>query len=136
MFFARLSSKWRASASRSLRLEEPENLRELARRAVARDIVDFHTMVAVEGIGAFEARLMDISPYGCQIRARSRMIERSERIWVSLPDLGEVEAESMWGLKGLFGCKFLEPIEAETYAGLLPQLQGAHPDLSEETDEA
>lgn len=131
MFFARFVSKRRASASDRLHAEEPADLRELARRAVARDIVDFHTVVAVEGLGAFDARLMDISPYGCQVRAYSRVLERGERIWVLLPTLGEVEAQAMWGLRGLFGCKFVEPVENDLYVGLLPQLQGMHPGLAD-----
>ncbi len=32
----------------------------------------------------------------------------------------------MWGLRGLFGCKFVEPVENDLYVGLLPQLQGMH----------
>ncbi|MBO9671426.1 MAG: PilZ domain-containing protein [Sphingobium sp.] len=105
----------------------------MARRAVARDIIDFHTVVAVEGNGAFDARLMDISPYGCQVRAYSRVLERGERIWVLLPGLGEVEGEAMWGLRGIFGCKFAQPVDSDLYAQLLPQLQGAHPGLNDPT---
>jgi len=129
MFFGRFSSK-RTSVASERAEPAQHDLREMARRAVARDIVDFHTVVAVEGNGAFDARLMDISPYGCQVRAYSHVLERGERIWVLLPGLGEVEGEAMWGLKGLFGCKFSEPLDSDLYAQLLPQLQGAHPGLN------
>jgi hypothetical protein len=130
MFFGRFSSK-RAAAAMAPAQQVAPDLREMARRAVARDIIDFHTVVAVEGNGAFDARLMDISPYGCQVRAYSRVLERGERIWVLLPGLGEVAGEAMWGLRGLFGCKFAEPVDSDLYAQLLPQLQGVHPGLND-----
>jgi hypothetical protein len=59
------------------------------------------------------------------------VLERGERVWVLLPMLGEVEAEAMWGLRGLFGCKFIEPVAAELYGQVLPQLQGTHPGLTD-----
>jgi hypothetical protein len=128
MFFGRFSSK-RAAPDSSLSAR-PADLRELARRAVARDIVDFHTVIAIEGLDALDARLMDISPYGFQCRASCRMLDRGNLVWLLLPIVGERRAEVMWGLKGLFGCRFLEPID-EIYGELLPQLQGSHPGLSE-----
>lgn len=131
MFFGRFSSKRAAAIAINPAQQATPDLREMARRAVARDIIDFHTVVAVEGSGAFDARLMDISPYGCQVRAYGRVFERGERIWVLLPMAGEVAGEAMWGLKGLFGCKFAEPVDADLYALLLPQLQGTHPGLND-----
>ncbi len=137
MFLNRLSSAFSRSrrtalAPATLQPAAPGDLRELARRTVPRDGIDFHTMISVEGLGVLDARLMDISPYGCQARARSRILERGERIWVLLPLIGEHQADVMWGLKGLFGCRFVEPIAAEAYTELLPQLHGTHPGLTEE----
>jgi len=97
---------------------------------VARDAVDFHTVLIVEGLGALDARIMDISPYGFQCRARSRLLERGERASLRLPLVGECQADIMWGLKGLFGCKFIEPLDPDLYAPLLAQLLSAKPDLS------
>ncbi|MBO9579986.1 MAG: PilZ domain-containing protein [Sphingobium sp.] len=129
MFFGRFSPKRASAASERAEPAQPD-LRELARRAVARDIIDFHTLVEVAGNGAFDARLMDISPYGCQIRAYGHVLERGARVRVLLPGLGKVEAEAMWSLRGIFGCKFVQPVDSDLYAQLLPQLQGAHPDLN------
>ncbi len=104
------------------------DLRELARRTVARDMVDFHTAVTVEELGQLEARLMDISPYGFQCRASSRMLERGERAWVALPLVGEQQADVMWGLKGLFGCRFVEPIDPDLYGRLLGLIRSGEPE--------
>jgi hypothetical protein len=127
MLFARFSSK-RAAAAQASSQPAQHDLRELARRAVARDIVDFHTVIAVEGLDALDARLMDISPYGFQCRATCRTLTHGDKVWLLLPIVGEHKAEVMWGLKGLFGCKFIEPL-GDVYAELLPQLQGSHPGL-------
>jgi hypothetical protein len=133
MIFSRFSSRRAASRTAPPPHDVPEtDLREMARRAVARDIVDFHTMVSVEALGVLDARLMDISPYGGQLRATSRPLERGERVWILLPQIGEWQADIMWGLKGFFGCKFVEPIESDTYNELLPQLRGMHPGLAAE----
>ncbi len=136
MFLSKVSSASARLFARSKARAEAEtakpDLRELARGAVVRDIVDFHTVVSVEGLGAFDARLMDISPYCFQCRARSRILERGERAWVLLPLAGERRADAMWCLKGLFGCRFREPIEAGCYADLLPLLHGMHPELLEQ----
>src|SRR6478752_842558 len=127
MLFAKFSSRRAASASAASQ-PASHDLRELARRAVARDIVNFHTVIAVEGLDALDARLMDISPYGFQCRATCRALTHGDKVWLLLPIVGEHEAEVMWGLKGLFGCKFIEPL-GEVYSELLPQLQGSHPGL-------
>ncbi len=107
------------------------DLRELARRTVARAAVDFHTVLTVEALGALDARIMDISPYGFQCRARSRVLERGERAWILLPLVGECQADIMWGLKGLFGCKFLEPLDGDLYGELLGLLRRASTSISE-----
>ena len=129
MLFTRFSSKRARSAAASSQPVQ-HDLRELARRAVARDIVSFHTVIAVEGLDALDARLMDISPYGFQCRATCPALTHGDKVWLLLPIIGERRAEVMWGLKGLFGCKFIEPL-GDIYAELLPQLQGAHPGLPE-----
>jgi hypothetical protein len=135
VFLSKVSSASARIFSRKREIAEPESpitdLRELARRTVPRDAVDFHTVIAVEGLDALDARLMDISPYGFQCRATCGVLERGNRVWLLLPILGERKAEVMWGLKGLFGCKFMEPVETDTYGDLLPQLQGSHPSMSE-----
>jgi hypothetical protein len=127
MLFARFSSK-RAAVAPASSPPVQHDLRELARRAVARDIVNFHTVIAVEGLDALDARLMDISPYGFQCRATCPALKHGDKVWLLLPVIGERRAEVMWGLKGLFGGKFMEPL-GDIYAELLPQLQGAHPGL-------
>lgn len=95
------------------------DVRELARRTVPRDAIDFRTIVTIESIGELDARLMDISPYGFQVRARSRLLERGERVDVMMPVAGLLSADVMWGLKGLFGCKLIEPIDPDLYAEML-----------------
>lgn len=133
MFFGKISSRRAAAAAARAAAHvappKPVDLRELARRAVARDIVDYRTVLTIEGIGELDARLMDISPYGFQSRASARILERGARIRVLLPLLGNVEAEAMWGLKGIFGCKFVEPVDSDLYPELLALLRGASPDL-------
>jgi hypothetical protein len=99
------------------------DVRELARRTVARDAVDFHTVLTIPSIGAVDARIMDISPYGFQARAGSRLLDRGERITARFPVLNELNADVMWALKGLFGCKFSEPIDPEFYAELLAAIR-------------
>ncbi len=88
-------------------------------------------MLTVETLGALDTRIMDISPYGFQGRARSRILERGERASVLLPLVGECQADIMWGLKGLFGCKFLEPLDGDLYGELLGLLRRASPSISE-----
>ncbi|MBO9576204.1 MAG: hypothetical protein J7494_10735 [Sphingobium sp.] len=99
------------------------DVRELARRTVPRDSIDFRTTIAIETIGELDARLMDISPYGFQCRTSCRMVERGELAMVTLPLIGERAADIMWGLKGLFGCKFVEPIEPDLYAEMLAAIR-------------
>ncbi len=99
------------------------DLRELARRTVARDEIDFRTVLDIESLGSLDARLMDISPYGFQSRACSRILARGERVVLTLPLAGTLGADVMWGLKGLFGCKFHEPIDSALYADLLAALR-------------
>jgi len=99
------------------------DLRELARRTVPRDEIDFRTVLSIDTLGALDARLMDISPYGFQSRARSRILERGERVQVTLPLAGPLGADVMWGLKGLFGCKFHEPIDPALYRDMLAALR-------------
>lgn len=136
MFLAKLASAPARIFARSKQtpvaalLAEPasSDLRELARRTVARDMIDFRTAVTVEALGQLDARLMDISPYGFQCRASSRMLERGERAWVVLPLVGEQQADVMWGLKGLFGCRFVEPIDPDLYARLLDLIRSGEPE--------
>ncbi len=131
----RFFSRSRRDATAQLKpapTQSPADLRELARRTVPRDLVDFHTVLTVEALGALDARLMDISPYGFQCRARSRLLERGERAWVLLPLVGECQADVMWGLKGLFGCKFVEPIDGDYYGQLLDLLRSANAPLPDQ----
>lgn len=99
------------------------DLRELARRTVARDEIDLHTLVHGDAFGTMKARLADISPYGCQARAAGMTRERDEQILLLLPLLGDVQACIMWSLKGMFGCKFDMPIDADIYPTLLTTIR-------------
>ena len=99
------------------------DLRELARRTVARDTIELQTLVRSAAFGTARARLADMSPYGCQARLAGTLWERDERIVVLLPLIGEIEARVMWGLKGLFGCKFDTPIDADIYPTLLTTIR-------------
>lgn len=101
------------------------DLRELARRTVPRDAIEFRTTIMIDPEGELDARIMDISPYGFQSRASSRMLERGERITITLPLVGAAEADVMWGLKGLFGCKFVTPIDPDFYAEMLATIRSS-----------
>jgi hypothetical protein len=99
------------------------DLRELARRTVARDTIELQTLVRGDAFGTVRARLADMSPYGCQARLAGTLWAPGERIFVLLPLIGEIEARIMWGLKGLFGCKFDSPIDADIYPTLLTTIR-------------
>ncbi len=99
------------------------DLRELARRTVARDTIELQTLVRSDAFGTVRARLADMSPYGCQARLAGTLWEQGERIFVLLPLVGEIEARIMWGLKGIFGCKFDNPIDADIYPTLLTTIR-------------
>jgi hypothetical protein len=128
VFFGNFSSSSRlkraASAAAAPPLQEMD-IRELARRTVPRDAIEFRTTLNIDADGGLDARIMDISPYGFQSRASSRMLERGERIRVTLPLVGDAEADIMWSLKGLFGCKFVQPIDTDLYAEMLACIRGS-----------
>jgi hypothetical protein len=102
---------------------EDVDLRELARRTIARDTIELHTLVRSDAFGTIRARLADMSPYGCQARVAGALWEQGERIFVLLPLVGDIEARIMWGLKGLFGCKFDTPVDADIYPALLTTIR-------------
>jgi hypothetical protein len=119
---ARLFSKGRPKpandSDQQIKLVAPD-LRELARRTVPRDLVDHLTTITLTADETLDARLMDISPYGFQARARGPILTRGERVSVQLPLVGTHEGHVMWGLKGYFGCKFIAPIEPDIYLTML-----------------
>jgi hypothetical protein len=100
------------------------DLRELARRSVARAVINHLTTISVDGAEMLDARLIDISPYGFQARARGPILTRGDRIAVTLPLVGDVPGNVMWGLKGFFGSKFGAPIEPDAYSELLGFIRG------------
>lgn len=99
------------------------DLRELARRTVPRDEIELYSWIRSKELGTINIRVNDISPYGFQARARGTLLERGQVLRLLLPLVGEVEASVMWGLKGMFGCKFDMPIDADTYPGLLATIR-------------
>jgi hypothetical protein len=100
------------------------DLRELARRTVPRDLIAHLTTISVEGAEMLDARLIDISPYGFQARARGPILTRGDRISVQLPLVGDRSGHVMWGLKGFFGSKFHAPIEPDVYVDMLASIRG------------
>jgi hypothetical protein len=128
---ARIFSRGRAAAANdSERLEAapPPDLRELARRTVPRDLIDHLTTITVSADELLDARLIDVSPYGFQARARGPILTRGDRITVHLPLVGDLPCHVMWGLKGFFGCKFIDPVEPDTYVEMLTIIRAWAPD--------
>lgn len=99
------------------------DMRELARRTVPRDMIELLTLVRCGDQPAARARIVDISPYGCQARVTGQARERGDIVHILLPIVGEVEAHVMWGIKGLFGCKFALPIDPHLYPQMLAMIR-------------
>lgn len=109
----------------------PDDVRELARRVVPRDMIELLTLVRCADNVSVRARICDISPYGCQARGTGTAREKGDIVHILLPIIGEVEAHVMWGLKGLFGCKFETPIDADLYPQMLAMIRAEGEDWSD-----
>lgn len=89
----------------------------LDRRRYPRDQVSWQTDVQARGFSA-SARILDISPMGFSA-ACSREFAEADPIRVTLPIVGQVQADIVWGLAGHFGACFPSPFEATLYARML-----------------
>jgi hypothetical protein len=94
----------------------------LQRRRVERDPVELLTSITRGSESGISARLVDLSPLGCHIRS-TMQFERGQRIRVILPIAGDVRAEVMWALRGCFGCRFEDEIDAVTYPRILAAIK-------------
>ena len=92
--------------------------------------VNLIAWVAGEGGGA-PAHVVDLSPSGFGAKSWALMRIGSE-IGVALPGLGTVRAQVRWALGGVFGARFLPPLEEEQVEACLAfaqERQGPGPRL-------
>lgn len=62
------------------------------------------------GAKSADARLCDISAYGCRVQS-DLDVGIGERLWLRFPDSLPVAATVIWRETGLTGCRFDAPIE-------------------------
>lgn len=94
----------------------------LERRRFPRDPVSWPTTVNGSGGGA-DVRVLDISPIGFSAGC-PRPFAEDERIRVTLPVIGQVDADIVWCMAGHFGACFTRPTPGDTYARLLQAMRG------------
>lgn len=93
-------------------------------RAVSRDEVHHRAGAILADGTATMLLIVDVSPAGMMARTDGTFTE-GDRLRVSLPTLGRVEAEVRWALGGRIGCQFTTPIELAAYGHALPAMLGS-----------
>jgi hypothetical protein len=86
-------------------------------RRVERDEVFHRTTVSIEGRAPARALMVDISPLGCMIRCEAEA-DRSQRITIALPGMGDVEGVVAWAIMGRIGIEFTHPVSGDAYDSL------------------
>jgi len=81
-----------------------------------RDEVQFRAR-ARHGDAAFTLTVVNLSPQGFMARADG--LSPGDMLSVTLPGLGEVDAEVRWSLGGRIGCRLARLIGADAYRRLL-----------------
>ncbi len=94
------------------------------RRRAQRDDVDFPTVATRLWTDTFDIRLLNLSPMGFHARGKV-VFERDQRLKITLPVIGEVEAQIAWALTGCCGGWFPSPIEPHIYAKVLATINDA-----------
>ncbi|WP_419810031.1 PilZ domain-containing protein [Sphingomonas sp.] len=61
-----------------------------------------------DGGGPPDARLLDLSIYGCRLAAEVRDV--GERLWLRFDGGAPIEATVVWAAAGRLGCRFDAPI--------------------------
>lgn len=99
----------------------------IARRQVARDLVDLETLLIRNGGDEVAVRLVDLSRKGFHARCAGPRFARGDVVTLRLPLVGFVPGRVMWGLKGCFGCQFSVPLDERTYLRLLARIRAQTP---------
>ncbi len=92
------------------------------RRRFPRDPVSWPTTVNWNGGAGVDIRILDISPIGFSAGCPREFAE-DQRIRVTLPVLGQVDADIVWCIAGHFGACLTRPIPSETYSRLIAAMR-------------
>lgn len=91
-------------------------------RRRARDDCDLSTIVSFAGVPRLAARIVNISADGCAVRI-DHLFARDDRMRLLLPVVGDYQARVVWGLLGVCGCRFIDPIDQATYRRVLAAIK-------------
>ncbi|MBR0551379.1 PilZ domain-containing protein [Stakelama marina] len=100
------------------------NLAVRDQRSVDRDEVHYRARAFGPDAKALTLLVVNISPHGLMARAETTYRE-GEKLRVSLPVAGTVDAEIRWSLGGRIGCQFDPPIDRASYYELLAAMVSA-----------
>ena len=104
-----------ALASSQYRKVEPARLEQ---RAVERQPVVLRRATARgHGKQAIDAKLIDLSIYGCRIEA-DHMFKPEERLWLRFSSSHPIAATAVWVEGEKLGCRFDEPIDRALFRAL------------------
>lgn len=90
-------------------------------RRAERDDVDYRATAALPDGRLASLLVVNISPRGLMARC-DEPLEVRDRLRLTMPGIGAVDAEVRWSLGGRLGCEFAEPIDRAAYYELLAAL--------------
>lgn len=96
--------------------------RLLHRRMRERDAVDLETSFTHDRTMCVPARVVDLSPLGCHLRADHALV-RNDRIRIIFPVVGDISGRVAWTLVGCLGVMFDDEIETLLYTRVLAAIK-------------
>ncbi|GAA4777075.1 hypothetical protein GCM10023219_26180 [Stakelama sediminis] len=90
-------------------------------RSVDRDTVQYRTRLIGPDAQQISVLIVNISACGLMMRCDTELAE-GDSVEISLPKLGNIDAEVRWWLGGRMGCQFRQVIDRAQYFDMLSAL--------------